>query len=367
MPTHLPDAPDAERLAALIDTLVPLGGLSGHEYAVARAMADALAPAADALRIDRIGNLIARFGPEDAAHTTAVLAHMDSVGLLVKQVDAANGILRVVQVGGVNLNALPGTPVDVWQQPDPGTPPTLPGIPGVIGVRSQHLAQSGDMPRSADDLYVQIDPGAAGRVRIATPVTYASRMVRQGALLSSPYLDNRAGCAALLALGAWLADAPLPRDHAVYVIGTVQEETTCAGALAALRATQPDAAIFVDGTLSYDTPDTAGKGAVALGGGPVLTAHLYVSGLNGWHADPHLRAHLREHAESAGIPYQEDAVRGLMSDARAATWLGIPSALVGIPMRGKHAPLETLHLGDLARTVELLAAFAAQPFHPQEG
>lgn len=362
-----PDATDAERLAALLDTLTPLGGLSGHEYAVARAMADALTPAADALRIDRIGNLIARFGPEDAAHTSAVLAHMDSVGLLVKQVDAANGILRVVQIGGVNLNALPGTLVDVWDQPDPGALPQLPGIPGVIGVRSQHLAQSGDMPRSVDDLYVQIDPDAARRVRITTPVTYAARVVRQGDLLSSPHLDNRAGCAALLALGAWLADASLPRDHAVYVIGTVQEETTCAGALAALRAIQPDTAIFVDGTLSYDTPDTAGKGAVALGCGPVLTAHLYASGLNGWHADPHLRAHLRARAEAAHIPYQEDAVRGLMSDARTATWLGIPSALIGIPMRGKHAPLETLHLGDLARTADLLAAFLTQPFHSPGG
>jgi putative aminopeptidase FrvX len=44
-----------------------------------------------------------------------------------------------------------------------------------------------------------------------------------------------------------------------------------------------------------------------------------------------------------------------MSDARAATHLGIPSVLVGIPMRGKHSPLEMVHLDDLANVLRLVA------------
>ena len=349
--------PETEQLAAWLDALTPLGGLSGHEYPVRAYLAETLRPWADEVRRDPLGNLIARFGPADAARRVAVLAHMDTVGLMVRQV-LPEGVLRVVQVGGVNVRALPGTAVEIWETPTSADVPRLHGVAGVIGVRSQHLARAGEAAPGVETLYVQIAPEDVPRVRITAPITYAPQRVRQGAhLYSSPHLDDRAGCAALLALGQWLGQNGVPTpDTALYLVGTVQEETTCAGALHVLRTLQPHAAIFVDGTLSYDTPDTRGRGAVRLGAGPVLSAFLYVSGLNGWHADPHLRARLRGVAEARAIPYQEDAIRGLMSDARTALWAGVPSALVGVPMRGKHAPLETVHLGDLSQAVQLLSA-----------
>ncbi len=352
--------PNVEQLAAWLDALTPLGGLAGHEHAVRAHLAEVLRPWADALHTDPLGNLIARFGPKGAARRLAVLAHMDTVGLMVKQV-LAGGMVRVVQVGGLNVRALLGAVVEIWEAPTPADVPRLPGVTGVVGVRSQHLARSAEPPPSVETLYVQIAAEDAARVRVTAPITYAPRRVRQGAhLYSSPHLDNRAGCAALLALGQWLGQNGVPQPNtAIYLVGTVQEETTCAGALHALRSVQPEAALFVDGTLSYDTVETRGRGAVRLGAGPVLSAFLYVSGLNGWHADPHLRAWLRGLAEARGIPCQEDAIRGLMSDARAALWAGVPSALVGVPMRGKHAPLETLHLGDLAHAVQLLTAAVA--------
>ncbi len=362
-----PLLPDADGFAALLDGLIPLGGLAGHERAVMRTMSRALAASgADDTTCDALGNLIARFGPADAPHRVAVLAHMDTVGLMVKQIDAAAGILRVVPVGGVNLKALPGTAVQVWQYAETDHVPQLPGTPGVIGVRSQHLAQPGDTATHAADLYVQVDPAAAAHICPTAPITFAPQIVRQGErLYNSPHLDNRVGCAVLLALGAWLGQAQhVTAQHTIYLIGTVQEETTCAGTLHALRLVAPDRAIFVDGTLSYDTPETQSQGAVQLGGGPVLTAFLYTSGLNGWHADPLYRGHLRQHAQDQGMPYQEDAMRGLMSDARTASWLGIPSVLIGIPMRGKHGPLETVHLDDLVHSAALLTFELGNPYTP---
>ena len=353
--------PNATQLATWLDALTSLGGLSGYEYPVRAYMAETLRPWADAVHTDPLGNLIARFGPERAEHRLAVLAHMDTVGLMITQI-LPDGMLRVVQVGGVNVRALSGAAVEIWHTPTAADVPQLPGVTGVIGVRSQHLARAGEAPPSVEALYVQIAPEDAARVRITAPVTYAPQHVRQGAhLYSSPHLDDRAGCAALLALGEWLGQRGVPTsDTAIYLVGTVQEETTCAGALHALQAIRPRAAIFVDGTLSYDTPDTRGRGSVLLGAGPVLNAFLYVSGLNGWHADPHWRARLRRVAETRDIPYQEDAIRGLMSDARAALWAGVPSVMVGVPMRGKHAPLETVHLGDLTHAARLLIAAATE-------
>ena len=292
--------------------------------------------------------MTARFGPADGAPRVAVVAHSDTVGFLVKRADPA-GFLRVVAVGGVNAKALPGAAVRVGEHP------------GVIGVRSQHLAQPGDATVSLDDLTIEVDPALVASIPITTPATYAPQFVPLGdTLLASPYLDNRAGCAVLLELAARLRAEPPP--CAVTLIASAQEETTCAGAFHALAEARPDLALFVDGTVSYDTPETQSRGAVTLGGGPVLTAYLYTSGLNGWHAHPGLRAHLGEVAVREEIAVQQDAVRGLMSDARVALPLAIPSALIGLPMRGKHAPLETVDLRDLAAAVDLLLASIRSPW-----
>ena len=331
---------------SLIPALTAVPGLSGHEDAIARVMADHLAPLVNDVTIDALGNVIARMGPARPPRIV-VAAHIDTVGFLVKQVRA--GMIGVVSVGGVNLKALPGSPVQIG-----------PGIPGMITVRSQHLASPGEHITTIEDIFIQVDPAALDQVEITQPVLYASQPVELGEhLYCSPYLDNRAGCAVMLALAQTLYEQPPANE--VILIGTVQEETTCMGAYHALAAVQPDAALFVDGTLAYDTPETQGRGPVRLGAGPVLTAFLYMSSLTGWHAHPGLRAHLKHIAQQYGIPVQQDAIRGLMNDVRAALPLGIPSALIGLPVCGKHAPLETVHMGDLELATRLLAATLQSP------
>jgi len=332
----------ADEFLPLLRELAALPGISGHEDAVIRYFADGLRRYTSDVTVDGLGNVIARLGSGEPR--IAILAHLDTVGFLVKSVNP-DGTLRVVPVGGVNLKALPGTTVSAGN------------VAAIFGLRSQHLAQPGDAAiNSADDLY--LDAGGQ-EIEVTTPLTYAPQFVQIGdQFYASPYMDNRAGCAVLLRLARML---PTGRVGTVYLIGTVQEETTCAGAFHALQALAPDAAIFVDGTVSYDTPDTRARGAVTLGRGPVLTSFLYVSGLNGWHAHPLLRAHLKQIAREANISFQQDAVHGLMSDSRVVTWLGIPSAIVGLPMRNKHAPLETIHLNDAANAAKLLLALLQRP------
>jgi len=332
-----------DNLRRQLRELVQIPGLSGHEDAIIRYVASQLRVHADEVRIDSLGNVIARFG-DPSGKRIAVLAHLDTVGLMVKAINS-DGTLKVVAVGGVNLKALPGTAVRVGD------------LPGMIGVRSQHLSQPGDAAVNIDDLYV--DVGNDQAVAITTPITYAPNVVELGGnVFASSYLDNRAGCAVLLEVARQIQhEAPCT----IYLIGTVQEETTCAGAYHALADIKPDMALFVDGTVSYDTPDTRGRGAVMLGAGPVLTAFLYVSGLNGWHAHPIVRSYMKQTAATEGLPFQQDAVHGLMSDARVTTWLGVPSAIIGLPMRGKHAPLEAVHLDDLANAARLLLAVLHRP------
>jgi putative aminopeptidase FrvX len=334
----------ADDFISMLREMTALPAISGSEDAMSRHMAAHLQSWADEVTIDLLGNVTARIGTGQPPRI-AVLAHMDTVGFQVKSV-GADGVVRVVSVGGVNLKALPGTAVRVGN------------LPGMFGVRSQHLAQPNDaVVRNIEDLYIDI--GDVRQVEITTPIIFAPQFHPLGdSLYCGPYMDNRAGCAVLLQLAKRMTRVP---EGTIYLIGTVQEETTCAGALRALQAITPDAAIFVDGTLAYDTPDTRGRGIATLGGGPVLTSFLYTSGLNGWHAHPKLRAYLLRVAYECDLPVQQDTIHGLMSDARVATWLGVPSAIVGLPMRNKHAPLETIHLDDALHGIELLLAVLQRP------
>jgi putative aminopeptidase FrvX len=338
-----------ERLRALLRQFTAVAGISGHEDAMAAAFARALAEAAAETRIDALSNVIVRLQGEPRAEgkRIALVAHLDTVGLMVKR-HIAPGLLGVIGVGGVNLKAASGAAVRVGEQA------------GLIGVRSQHQARAGEVIPAQEDLVVEI--GAGDLPPVTTPISFAPQTVEMGGgLYASPALDDRAGCAVLVEVARRIAGRT---PHEIYVIGSAQEETTCSGALAALADIRPDAAIFVDGTLSYDTPETRAYGEVALGRGPVLVDFLYTSGLNGWHAHPGLKAHLANVARAEAIAVQHDAAHGLMSDARTAQALALPSALVGLPTRGKHGPLETIHLDDLAAAADLLAACLTQPIAP---
>ena len=70
---------------------------------------------------------------------------------------------------------------------------------------------------------------------------------------------------------------------------------------------------------------------------------------------------LMDCAEKAGIPVQIEAdPRPTGTDARAIQIArnGVPTGLVGIPLRYMHTPSEVIDLNDLEAVVQLLVAFA---------
>jgi putative aminopeptidase FrvX len=86
-----------------------------------------------------------------------------------------------------------------------------------------------------------------------------------GGRIAGTAADDRAGCAALLALAA--ADKPA---H-LHLVWSVQEEHNLRGVLPAATALAPDIAIQIDLLLACDTPEMAARGDLALGGGPGMS------------------------------------------------------------------------------------------------
>ena len=109
-------------------------GISGYENRINEKIKDMLLEVSDNVYIDTLGNVIAekKCGKENAKKVM-IEAHMDEIGLMVKDIDE-NGFISVVNVGGVDQRILPSAEVIVHGKRD---------IKGVIGAKPPHLLSDG--------------------------------------------------------------------------------------------------------------------------------------------------------------------------------------------------------------------------------
>ncbi|NOZ88328.1 MAG: M42 family metallopeptidase [Crenarchaeota archaeon] len=339
-----PGEAELEEFFSLLKRLADSFGVSGYEDEIRGLVVDLLREAADELRVDRFGNVVAvKRGGRGSPHVLWD-AHMDEIGFFVRYIDE-RGFLYLSPVGGWSERVLPGQRVRVR---------TRDGklIRGVIGVKPPHLLRQEERDKviPLDKLFVDI--GASSReealeagVEVGSPVDLDREAVRLlGARVTGKSFDDRVGVAVLVKAFREID----PGDATVTLVVAVQEEVGLKGARVAAQQLQPDAAIAVDVTAISDVPDTPRQDWVAeLGKGPVLKVADGRSA-SGLIASPKLLRLLRETAESLGIPYQLAVLPGGTTDATAIalTGRGVPAAVVAVPTRYIHSPVELLDLRD---------------------
>jgi endoglucanase len=343
----------ADDLVDLLRRLVAEPGPSSYEERPAAVWREAAASFA-AVRGDALGSSFATVN-EGGSPRIALIGHIDEIGFVVTNIDAATGALWFGPVGHWDPMVVVGQRVTIATRDG--------DVPGVIGRKAWHLLTP-DQQREAPALgALWIDIGAAdgadaGRlVRVGDPVVLTGPPVDlQHGRLASRAIDNRVG--ALVVLEAARRAAAEPGLQAeVVAVAAAQEETSYGGAAAAAYALEPDLAIVVDVTHAGDYPDPDGDvarrtGRRALGSGPVVT--------RGASASPVVAEALLELAAEAGIPHTIEA-EGIetLTDADAAQLAraGTPCGVVGIPLRYMHSPSETVQLSDIEHTAELVARF----------
>lgn len=164
--------------------------------------------------------------------------------------------------------------------------------------------------------------------------------------------DDRVG---VVVVGETLSNLAERWKHAwdVYGVATCQEEVTFLGAITTAYGIRPDIAIAIDVTFG-SMGDSADGENFQMGGGPVI----------GYGPNVHPKVHemLVETAKKLEIPYQiEPLPRGSGTDAWAmqVSREGIPTGVIGVPLRYMHTPVETVCVTDIERAGRLLAAFIA--------
>jgi putative aminopeptidase len=339
----------------LLTELMLIPGLSGHEQRVAAAIATHL----DRLRLphrsDRLGNLITTIPGDPALPSVMVFTHMDQLGFVVRKIEPS-GLIRLERLGGVPERALPAQAVVLATEKG--------DLPGVIANKSHHATSPDEKYKVLPYTDLFVDAGfttaeeafAAG-VRIGTPVTYAPRVLPlHGSRIAGTSVDDRAGCAVLLALAATQLGRKGPTLHLVW---SVQEEFNLRGVLPAATALQPDIALQIDLLIACDTPDMAHRGEVALGAGPGISLYSFHGRgtLNGVIPHPALVKLAEAAATAGGLPLQRSAHTGALTDLSYLQFMGpegVACLDVGFPMRYSHSALEVVDVADLEALSRLL-------------
>lgn len=320
----------------LVKELCLCYGASGRENDIANAIKQKMEPLCVKCIKDGFGNLFCFKTDHKNMLNVVIDAHTDTVGLAVKEV-LEGGFLKFSPIGGVDARVLPGAEVTVHARQE---------VLGVVTSKPPHLMDEADKkkPPKFQDMF--IDTGIANAheiIKVGDIVTYRQKLDKMGSSITGTYLDDRACCSIVIEVFEKLKDIKLPFN--LIASFSVQEELGLLGAKS--QNLNPDVVIALDVTHGQ-TPDEksdltfeCGKGT-AIGFGPSLDKSLYEIIVNC--------------AQKYNIDYQTEVIEA--SSGTNAWGYQIKEkpalcAVLSLPLKFMHTPVETASVKDYDNMVEL--------------
>jgi endoglucanase len=271
--------------------------------------------------------------------------HSDEIGLMVTRLDG-QGFIRFSPIGGCDPRVYPGQEVTILGRER---------IPGYIAVKPPHLVTPAERGKVIPVSELFIDTGlppdqVRGTVRIGDVIVFFGPYRKLSPdLRSAKALDNRASVATgLLVIKALVGAA---RACNLHFVATSQEEYTGLGARIFSNLLTLDYALVIDVTHG-DHPDLHEGEFYPLNSGPTIG--------RGGTIPPNIFRLLSETARELEIPYQVEPMpswTGTDADTIAFNKEGIPTGVLGIPLRYMHSPVEVVSLKDIERTARLVVGF----------
>ena len=324
--------------------LLNSNSVSGSETEIEKKIYDHMLPIADTVSVDEMGTVTAAVNPE-APFRVLMTGHADEIGLMVTAV-TEDGFLKVTNIGGVYATCFPGHKVRVH---------TKNGIVYGAVVNTRELAKKEDL--KASDL--TIDIGALDKADALKAVSLGDTVnfdtdVREllNGRITARAMDDRVG--AYIVMEALTIAKEKGVSIGVFAASTTGEETTGNGAYFTASRVRPNIAIAVDVTYTSDYAgiDAGLTGDISVGKGPVICNNPSIH--------KKVNERLLAAAEKLNMAVQIEAANGRTytdGDIMHHTGLGVPFALVSIPLRYMHCPDEVGSLKDIQECAELLAQF----------
>ncbi|MEX1063319.1 MAG: M20/M25/M40 family metallo-hydrolase [Balneolaceae bacterium] len=340
------DKKTQEFLEKLLITPSPVGYESGGQ----KIWTGYLADFADRVETDAYGSAVARLETNPDVMTVMLEAHCDEIGMVVQHI-SDDGFVYLNKLGGSDSTIARAKRVHIHSPRGKVT-----GVTGNTAIHLQGNKNGGGKEPSWKDIYVDI--GAADReealshVQIGDPVTYAvdPYMLRDD-IITARALDNRIGGFVLAGVFKNLYKSRKNLKVNVLGLNSIQEEIGGFGARMMTYRHMPDAALVTDVTHATDTPgiDHREHGQVKLGKGPTVQ--------HGGANHPKVVELVEKTASEKKIDIQHEATSvrtGTDTDSIFYQRTGVPSALVSLPLRYMHSPVETASLQDIRQLIALM-------------
>lgn len=323
----------------LLKELTTPVGVSGAEENIVDYLKGVLSEYGN-VTVDSMNNIYCTFGE---GYHFLLDAHLDEIGMIVTSI-TDDGFIKVGKCGGIDLRMLPAYEVSVLGKKE---------IKGIISTLPPHLQSSDDAEKAPKIEQISIDTGYSKDeleklVSLGDRVTFKRNFTKLlNDFVSASCLDDRSGvCAILLALDE-LKKLPCK----VTVMFSSQEEVGTRGAKIGPYKKNVDEAIVVDVSFGYtpncDREDCGelSKGAM-IGFSPIL--------------DKTMSRMLVDVAKRDSIPYQTEIMTGKTgtnADVISISESGVKTALISIPEKYMHQPVEVVDINDIEAVKELIVAY----------
>lgn len=331
----------------IIKKITAIPGVSGFEQGLALELKSMLKDSVDDVYIDNLSNVIGIKKSKNISAKTVLLdAHIDQIGFIVTEI-LENGFLSFTSIGGIDQRMLLGLEVDILSDKI---------IRGIISLTPPHLISADNSKKSILIKDMIIDTGMKNHnIKIGTPIVFAQDIYNiDDSSITGKCLDDRVGCGIILKLAKDFKDIDLP-FNLVYMLSAT-EETGGAGARVGTYNINPDLGIVIDVTHGK-TPDAPSDRTFEFGGGCMIGM--------GPNLDKAIAKGFIKTAKANDIKYGIEVMEGSTGTNASAMQVvksGIPVALLSIPLRYMHTPIETVKLSDLQAVYDLIYKFLTEDY-----
>lgn len=332
---------------------------TGYEAGGQKVWKEYIQQYSDRVESDTYGSSIAKLETNADVVTIMLEAHADEIGMVVQHI-SDEGFITLNKLGGSDSTIARAKRVYIYNKKG--------RVLGVAGNKAIHLQDSkngGGKQPAWKDIYVDIGVNskeeAMELVQVGDPVTYTDEVeYLNDEIITARALDNRIGGFVIAQVMKRLRKRKKDLKVNVMALNSVQEEVGGYGARMMSYRHMPDAALVTDVTHATDTPGINNKehGTVKLGQGPAVQ--------HGGANHPAVVSLIEKTAELAEIDIQHEATSvrtGTDTDSIFYQRTGIPSALISLPLRYMHSPVETASLRDVDALISLMteAVLAMEP------
>ena len=331
----------------VLRALCAADGNSGSERLAANVAVELLSAYGET-RLDRLGNVICTVAPEKNGRHVMLDAHIDQIALIVTDIDS-RGFLRAAPCGGIDRRSICGTRVRVLGKDGEYL--------GIVCSVPPHLQGDGEQKNpKREEIFVDIGfnkEEAEKRVRLGDRVMLCGKWSDIGdGYVTSPALDDRAGCATILEALELLKGKELPCGLTAGF--STREETGGEGAAAAAFGVAPTEALEMDVSFGK-TPDVNEVEAKAMKKGPMVGF--------GPSLDRKISERLVSLAQKHEIPYQVEVMggsTGTNADDIARAGAGVRCGMLSIPQQYMHTVIEKIAVEDVKNVGRLIAAYVTE-------